>query len=230
MIVHIVDAAPTLASLYGTPILKVLDAQLKTADDDSLVIVAFDLTRRLAEHAGHILKDQAMTFVQYTRDALCDQASAAKRRSAVVTLSSIVAHTTCMSNVAVMRDDFIDLLVAHLATESSSADKREVVKALGMLGATRPSVRPEDVTEKLAKTLALDPEAVSSASSLESGLISTDPEIMRVRMPLYIADWVLGQLLTIWREPTLRSHHPAVSQFVHCNIARDLSDFENCYR
>lgn len=211
VLVHIIDAAPSLAGLYGTPVMKVLDAQLQTAEDESLVLVAFELTRRLAQHAGHILKEQAAVFAQYTRDALRDQASIAKRRSAVVTLTDVVAYTACMSEVAPMRDDFVDLLVAHLATETDVTEKREAVKALGMLGATRPSVRPEDVTERFVKTWALDAEAVSSASSLESGLISTDPEIMRIRMPLYIADWVLGQLIAIWREQTLRVHHPAVS-------------------
>lgn len=216
MLVYIIDAAPSLATLYASPILDVLDAQLKTAEEEGLILVAFDLTRRLARHAGQILKDKAMTFARYTLDALRDQASIVKRRAAVVTLTDVVAYTACMSEVAALREDFIDLLVAHLATETGVAEKRDTVKALGMLGATRPSVRPEDVTERLVKTWALDAEAASSASSLESGLISTEPEVMRIRMPLYIADWVMGQLIAIWREPTLRIHHLAVGSGIYC--------------
>lgn len=211
VLVQILDAAPSLASLYAQPILKVLDAQLQRMDEERLVLVAFDLTKRMAQHAGRNLREAATTYVQYTLDALRDQASIAKRRAAVVTLTDIVAYTACMSELSSSRDDIIDLLVAHLASESSVNERREAVRALGMLGASRPSLSPEDVTEKLIKTWALDAEAISSAASLESGLISTDPEVMRVRMPLYIADWVLSQLISIWRESTLRIHHLAVS-------------------
>lgn len=191
--------------------MQVLSAQLQTMEEERLVLVAFELTRGLARYAGRCLREKAITFVQYTLQGLRDQASAVKRRSAVVTLTDIVAYTACMSEVSSLRDDFIDLLVAHLATETSTAEKREAVRALGMLGASRPSLSPEDVTEKLIKTWSLDAEAISSASSLESGLISTDPDVMRIRMPLYIADWVLNQLITIWREPGLKALHPAVS-------------------
>lgn len=188
-----------------------METKLQTLEEESLVLTAFELTRQLARHAGSMLREKATVFVRYTLDALRDQASAAKRRSAVVTLTDIVAYTACMSELSSMRDDFIDLLVSHLATETGVVEKRETVRALGMLGASRPSLSPEDVTEKLIKSWSLDAEAAFSATSLESGLISTDPEVMRVRMPLYIADWVLGQLISIWREPSLKVHHLAVS-------------------
>lgn len=212
VLVHILDAAPSLTSLYAQPILKVLSAQLQNVDEERLVLVAFDLTRRLAQYAGRTLRDSATTFVQYTLEALRDQASSVKRRAAVITLTDIIAYTACMSDLTSLRDDIIDLLVAHLASESSATDKREAVRALGMLGASRPSLSPEDVTDKLVKSWSLDAEAISSAASLESGLISTDPEVLRIQMPLYIADWVLSQLVSIWKEPTLKAHHLSVRE------------------
>jgi hypothetical protein len=210
VIVHIIDAAPSLADLYSGPIISVLEAQLSTAEDEGLLLAAFSLTQRVARHAGSALKDRALNFAQYTCMALRDQASTAKRRSAVLTLTDIVAGTACMSDVAYLRDEFIDLLIAHLAVETDQSARRDTVKALGMLGASRPSLSGDNANDKLVKELTDDVEASSSADSLESGLISTDPEIMRVRMPLYIADWVLGQLMGIWRDPGLKEHHIAV--------------------
>jgi hypothetical protein len=210
VIVHIIDAAPSLADLYSGPIISVLEAQLSTAEDEGLLLAAFSLTQRVARHAGSALKDRALNFAQYTCMALRDQASTAKRRSAVLTLTDIVAGTACMSDVAYLRDEFIDLLIAHLAVETDQSARRDTVKALRMLGASRPSLSGDNANDKLVKELTDDVEASSSADSLESGLISTDPEIMRVRMPLYIADWVLGQLMGIWRDPGLKEHHIAV--------------------
>lgn len=221
VLVHILDAAPSLTSLYAQPILKVLSAQLVIVDEERLILVAFDLVRRLAQYAGKSLRDSALTFIHYTLEVLRDQASIVKRRAAVLTLTDIVAYTACMSELSSLRDDIIDLLVAHLASETSANEKREAVRALGMLGASRPSLSPEDVTEKLIKTWSLDAEAISSAASLESGLISTDPEILRIRMPLYIADWVLSQLVAIWREPSLKAHHLFVRE-----IPTSLLDFQ----
>lgn len=211
VLVHLLDAAPSLALLYADPIIKVLEEQARTADTDELLLAAFSLTRRMAVHAGSALKPKAMFFATCARDALRDQTSIEKRRGAVVTLMEVVAGTACMSEVALLRDDFIELLISHLKSETDTNARRDTVKALGVLGASRPSLSGEDLDSKILKELNESEESASKANSLESGLLSTDPEILASRVPVFIADFVLCQLMDIWKEPSLKIHHPAVS-------------------
>ena len=208
---HILDAAPTLAELYAVPLMNVVLNQLRSSDAEEIVLLGFDISRQLAKYAGTALRPRAMDFVHSICSALRDQTSHAKRRAAVVALTDIVAGTACMIELAQSNEDFVDLLIGHLATEHDQKAKREVVRALGSIGAMKPTTSVLNVADKLVQEITDAPEAASSADRLDSGLIPLDPDVMHIKIPLYIADWVLGQLMEIWQEPSLKIHHHAVS-------------------
>jgi FKBP12-rapamycin complex-associated protein len=217
---EIMDAAPPLADLYSAPITNVLLDLLRNADAEDVTVLGLEVVRQLAKYAGNSLRANAMDFVELASTALRDQASAQKRRTAVLALTEIVAQTACMGDMVEHRDDYIDALIGHLALETEPTSRRDVVRALGTIGALKPANSALDIADKLVQELADSPEAASSADHLEAGLIPLDEGVVRVRVPLYIADWVLAQLMEIWNEPFLKLHHARVSSLLYIYSTR----------
>lgn len=209
IVTHIVDASPHLADLYAGSIIEVLIDQFKLSDDEEGIIKGLELTRRIARHAGSALRDRVQPFIEATMEALRDQASATKRRVAVCTLTDVVGGTACMAEIAPQREIHIELLIGHLTNETDTIARRQVVKCLGMLGASKPAISALDVADKLFEKVSSVPdESAGNSEKLEHGLIAfNDPVEVRLALPLWVADNILNQLLAIWRDASLAHLH-----------------------
>lgn len=112
-----------------------------------------------------------------------------------------------MEAVAQNDDSVTSLIIAHLATETETSYKREAIRAVGMLGAARSVTVPEDLIDKLVTEFKDETEHSINMDKLESGLFKLDKAAMETSVPIYIADWILGQLLAIWERPSMGHLH-----------------------
>lgn len=208
VIKHILAAGPALAEVYFSPISSVLLDVMKTSETEEVTLLVLAIARLLASHASPAaVKPHASTFLHAALEALKDQASSEKRRAAILTINDIVAQTVCMGELEPDRDTYLDLIIGHLARETTTRGRRDAVKVLGTIGAIRGATGPSGIEEVLSSERARRPEISSNGDTLESGLISADPDTSKKQYPLHIADWVLSQLMDIWNEPSLRSCH-----------------------
>lgn len=211
LITSIFDTARDLAALYVRPAVDILLLQFRTADSEDIVIAGFRLLRRLSVDARDGLRKQAMDFVHVICQVLREPGSVQQRRIAVQTLTELVYGTACIAEVATIRDDIIDLLIGLLTVEKEIHARREIVKALGTIGASKPIQSGLDIADLVVQEIVDGPDETTNAGALENGLISDDIDEVKCKAPTFIADWLTGQLLTIWREPQPEKIHYAVS-------------------
>ena len=209
----IIEAAPVLGDLCSGPLISVL-RHGRAQDDEEVALQSFALLRKIARHAGHALRPHALTFAHLAVTAVKDKTSSTKRRDAVNTLTEIVANTVCMRELAPYRDDFLHALVKHLASESDAQAKRDVVRCLGMIGASKPyQPAVTQVDPDMVSTSSI-PGGPSTQDKLENGLIAFDQPEVYDRLPCWIADAVLIELMGIWNEPSLHPFHFSVVEAV----------------
>lgn len=205
---HLLLAAPQLAELYSGPLLETLQHGRWTETEEAIAL--FALLQTIAGECSAILQPRALSFTHIAISAIKDQSSPRKRRGAVLALTDLVANTVCMKQLAPYRDDILKTLVKHLTIEQDAQAKRDVVRCLGMIGASRPYDPP---------ILQVEPDMVSTASQsggpstqdiLENGLIAFDQAEVWDKLPCFIADAVMVDLLAIWNDNALNHLHFAV--------------------
>ena len=209
ILTQVVEAAPLLAELYSGPLINLL-LRGRIHEDEEAAIRSFGLLRGIARHAGNAMRPHALAFAHQAVTAIKDQTSAPKRREAVLTLTDIVASTVCMKELAPYRDDFLHALVKHLAAETDVQAKRDVVRCLGMIGASKPYQSAVTQVDPDMVSTASIPGGPSTQDRLENGLIAFDQAEVYDRLPEWIADAVLIELIKVWNEPSLHTFHFAV--------------------
>lgn len=205
---RIIEAAPQLAELYSAPLANIL-LHGKWSDLDEAICM-FRLLRVVMKAAGSALQSRALAFAHLAVSAIKDQSSASKRREAVSALTDIVANTVCMKDLAPYRDDTLKALVKHLASEDDPAAKRDVVRCLGMIGAAKPYEPATTQVEPDMVSTASRPGGPSTQDRLENGLIAFGQSEVWNRLPEWIADAVMIELLAIWDDEALKTLHFSV--------------------
>ncbi|KAJ9051250.1 phosphatidylinositol kinase- protein kinase tor1 [Entomophthora muscae] len=189
----IVNAAHQFVKPYIEPIVDVL---LDKAGNASPGVVASVLTAlgELAEVGGDQLTQYLDALMPFVIDALQDQTSIVKRNAALKTLGQLTSSTGYVIEPYFKYPRLLGILTSILRTEQAVPVRREVIRAMGILGALDPFRHEPPATEKVAEARAESTEWVGPAADD------------------YYPKVAVAALMRILTDPTLAAHHSMVIQ------------------
>ncbi|KAG2232165.1 hypothetical protein INT48_006039 [Thamnidium elegans] len=205
LVALLVRAAQRLTKPYIEPVLKVL---LPKARDPSTGVVSAVLGAlgELAAVSGEDMAPHLAELMPLIMETLQDQSSSAKRDAALKTLGQLASNTGFVIEPYTKYPALLNILINIMKTEQNPTIRRETVKLMGILGALDPYKHKMNAIGNSSEELA-DPKLASNDVTLLMMGIGPSSED-------YYPQVVMHSLMKILRDPSLSTHHYAVTDAI----------------